>query len=113
MKTRTAKNKSEPNRAVRDDRASREDVLAVLTDIDNGHEYYMSFIDSFQMKNHEYIVMYNYEPDDGSHAEPEITILRSERHDNGEQYFMSIKNHEELNAAFDLFFKRFEESGGQ
>ncbi len=58
MKTRTAK-KNEPSRVVRDDRASREDVLAVLMDIDNGHEYYMSFIDSFQMKNHEYAVMYN------------------------------------------------------
>lgn len=112
MKTRTAKKKSEPVRAVRDDRASQEDVLAVLADIDNGHEYYMSFIDSFQMKNHEYVVMYNYEPDDGRHIDPEITILRSERHGNGEQYFMSIKNRQELEAAFDLFFKRFEESGG-
>jgi uncharacterized protein YrzB (UPF0473 family) len=111
MKTRTAK-KNEPSRVVRDDRASREDVLAVLMDIDNGHEYYMSFIDSFQMKNREYAVMYNYEPDDGSHAEPEITILRSERHANGEQYFMSIKSHQELNEAFETFFRRFEESGG-
>jgi len=110
MKTR-AKKKSEPARIVRDDRASQEDLLAVLTDIDNGHEYYMSIIDSFQLKNREYAVMYNYEPDDGSHAEPEIAILRAERHANGEQYFLSIKNRQELEDAFDLFYKRFEESG--
>jgi hypothetical protein len=109
MRTRTRRR--DPEREPRDDRASREDVLAVLMDIDNGHEFYMSFIDSFQLKNREYIVMYNYEPDDGSHAEPEIIILRSERHSDGEQYFTSIKNRRELDAAFELFFRRFEESG--
>jgi uncharacterized protein YrzB (UPF0473 family) len=112
MRTRPATRKNEPEREARNDRASREDVLAVLVDVDNGHEYYMSFIDSFQMKNREYLVMYNYEPDDGSHAEPEITILRSERHTDGEQYFVSIKNRQELDAAFEVFFRRFEESGG-
>ena len=112
MKTRTAKKKSEPVSPTRDDQAAQEDVLAVLTDIDNGHEYYMSMIDSFQMKNREYAVMYNYEPDDGRHADPEIIILRSERHASGEQYFTSIKNRHELDAAFEWFFKRFEEAGG-
>jgi hypothetical protein len=110
MKTRTTK-RHDPEREPRDDRASREDVLAVLVDIDNGHEFYMSFIDSFLMKNREYLVMYKYEPDDGSHAEPEITILRSERHSDGEQYFLSIKDRHELDAAFEMFFRRFEESG--
>jgi uncharacterized protein YrzB (UPF0473 family) len=112
MKTRTAKKKSEPVKPVRDDRASQEDVLAVLVDIDNGHEYYMSIIDSFQMKNHEYVVMYNYEPDDGRHTDPEITILRAERHTSGEQFYMSIKNRHELDTSFEWFFKRFEEAGG-
>jgi hypothetical protein len=112
MKTRSPTKRNEPERGARDDRASREDVLAVLVDVDNGNEYYMSFIDSFQMKNREYLVMYNYEPDDGSHAEPEITILRAERHTSGEQYFVSIKNRQELDAAFEMFYRRFEESGG-
>jgi len=112
MKTRATKRKSEPAKAVRDDRASQEDVLAVLVDIDNGHEYYMSIIDSFQIKDREYVVMYHYQPDDGSHAEPEITILRAERHTDGEQYYLSIKNRQELDVAFDHFFKRFEASGG-
>lgn len=112
MKTRTAKKKTETVAPVRDDRASQEDVLAVLVDIDNGHEYYMSLIDTFQMKNREYTVMYNYEPDDGRHTDPEIIILRTERHASGEQYFLSIKNRQELDAAFDCFFRRFEEAGG-
>ena len=112
MKTRTAKKRPEPAGPVRDDRAAQEDVLAILVDIDNGHEYYMAMIDSFQLKGREYVVMYNYEPDDGSHAEPEIIILRSTRHSNGEQYFMSVKNRHELNSAFDAFFRRFEEAGG-
>ncbi len=113
MKTRAARTrkKVEPGRVVRDDRASQEDVLAVLVDINNGHEYYMSFIDAFQMNGREYVVMYPYEPDDGNHATPEIAILRSQRHTNGEQYYLSIKNRKELDAAFDFFFKRFEESG--
>jgi uncharacterized protein YrzB (UPF0473 family) len=112
MKTRTTKRTSDPARIVKDNRAANDDVLAVIVDINNGHEYYMSFIDSFQMNGHDYVVMYNYEPDDGNHPEPEIAIMRSERHVSGEQYFKSIKNKKELNAAFEAFFRRFEESGG-
>ena len=112
-RTKTARptKKTESSHVIRDDRASQEDVLAVLVDIDNGHEYYMSFIDAFQMKGHEYVVMYPYEPDDGNHITPEIAILRARRHSNGEQYFLSVKNRLELEAAFDLFFRRFEDSG--
>ncbi|MDD3931429.1 MAG: DUF1292 domain-containing protein [Clostridiaceae bacterium] len=103
--------RNKPTPVVRDDRASQESVLAVLVDIDNGHEYYMSFIDAFQYKGREYVVMYPYEPDDGQHKNPELTILRSMRHENGEQYYLSIKNRRELEAAFNHFFKRFEASG--
>jgi len=112
MKTRMSKTKNDPRRMVRDDRASNEEILAVIVDINNGHEYYMSLIDSFQIKDREYVVMYNYEPDDGNHAEPEIAIMRSEHHTNGEQYFKSIKNKKELDAAFEYFYRRFEQSGG-
>lgn len=113
MKKSLARNNrnSKAERAVRDDRASRDDVLAIVVDASNGHEYYMAFVDSFQMKGREYVVMYNYEPDDGRHVDPEIIILRSVRHSDGEQYFLSIKSKQELNAAFELFFQRFEKSG--
>ncbi len=106
MKSRMRKN-NKPTVSVRDDRDSNEDVLAVIADIDSGREYYMSFIDSFQMRGRDYTVMYNYEPDDGSHREPEIVILRAERHVNGEQYFKSIRDKRELDAAFNMFYSRF------
>ena len=111
MKTRT-KRRSETAQPAWEDAASQDNVLAVLVDIDNGHEFYMSIIDSFQIKNREYVVMYNYEPDDGSHAEPELTILRTKRHVSGEQYYLSIKDKHELDIAFEQFYKRFEEAGG-
>lgn len=111
MKARMRKQPTEPDRMVHDDQASQDDVLAIIVDVSSGHEYYMSFVDAFKMNGHEYMVMYNYEPDDGQHVDPEIIILRSERHLDGEQYFLSIKNRKELNAAFDLFFKRFADSG--
>jgi len=114
MKTRmrTRKTKNELASPVRSERTGDDDILSVIVDIDNGREYYMAFIDSFQIESREYVVMYNYEPDDGSHHDPEIAIMRSERSAAGEQYFRSIKNHQELSAAFDEFFRRFERQGG-
>jgi uncharacterized protein YrzB (UPF0473 family) len=112
MKTRTTRKRADPAaQTVRDDRASQEHILAVLVDNDNGHEFYMSIIDAFQLNGREYVVMYPYEPDDGTHANPELTILRTMRHGNGEQYFLSIKDRQELEVAFDCFFKRFEAFG--
>jgi len=52
------------------------------------------------MNGHDYVAMYNYEPDDGNHREPEIVIMRAERNVAGEQYFKSIKNKTELADAF-------------
>ncbi len=112
MRSLKRKNRSEPESSVRDDRASQDDILAVIADIDSGHEYYMAFVDEFKFDGNEYVVMYNYEPDDGQHADPELIIMRSQRHVDGEQYFLSIKNRKELDAAFNIFFQRFEESGG-
>ena len=112
MKTRTTNRKPDPARATRRERVAKDDVLAVIVDTDNGREYYMAFIDSFTLQGREYVVMYNYEPDDGNHQEPEIAIMRSERHTSGEQYFKSIKNKTELADAFDAFYRRFEAAGG-
>jgi uncharacterized protein YrzB (UPF0473 family) len=116
MKTRTRTTKSdsvrpEHSHAARN-RAGKDDVLAVIVDVDNGHEYYMAFIDSFSLNGRDYVVMYNYEPDNGNHQDPEIVIMRSERHVTGEQYFKSIKNKAELADAFDCFYQRFEAAGG-
>ncbi|MDD2534721.1 MAG: DUF1292 domain-containing protein [Eubacteriales bacterium] len=113
MKTRTTTKRTTDSRVMtRKERVAKDDVLAVIVDIDNGREYYMAFIDSFTMNGRDYVVMYNYEPDDGNHQEPEIAIMRSERNASGEQFFKSIKNKNELADAFDQFYRRFEAAGG-
>ncbi|MBR5426534.1 MAG: DUF1292 domain-containing protein [Clostridiales bacterium] len=83
------------------------DALAVIRDASNGKEYYLSMIDSFMIEKIEYAVMYNYEPDDGNHADPELVIMRTEYAKNGDQYFYSIKNESELEAAFTVFMRRY------
>jgi len=52
------------------------------------------------MNGHDYVAMYNYEPEMDNHREPEIVIMRAERNVAGEQYFKSIKNKTELADAF-------------
>ena len=83
------------------------DALAVIRDASNGKEYYLSIIDTFTIEKIEYVVMYNYEPDDGNHADPELVIMRTEFAKNGDQYFYSIKNESELEAAFTVFMRRY------
>ena len=87
-----------------------EDALAVLRDVSNGKEYYLSIIDSFPYKGRNYVVMYNYEPDDGNHADPELVVMRSEFSDIGNQCFYSITNSKELRIAFSHFVERFAKS---
>ncbi|MEE3351265.1 MAG: DUF1292 domain-containing protein [Saccharofermentanaceae bacterium] len=86
------------------------DALAVIRDASNGKEYYLSMIDTFMIEKIEYAVMYNYEPDDGNHADPELVIMRTEYAKNGDQYFYSIKNESELEAAFTVFMRRYASS---
>ncbi len=87
-----------------------DDTLAVVRDAVNGKEYYLSVIDSFALQGRDYVVMYNYEPDDGNHADPELVIMRTEFSRSGEQYFYSIKEKVELDHAFDVFMRRFSSS---
>ena len=87
-----------------------DDALAVLRDASNGKEYFLSIIDSFSLSGRDYVVMYNYEPDDGNHADPELVIMRTEFAPNGDQYFFSIKDKHELDTSFDLFMTRFTSS---
>ena len=86
----------------------KDDALAVLRDVSNGKEYYLSIIDSFSVRNKEYVVMYNYEPDDGNHSAPEFVIMRSEYSDRGSQCFYSITDGRELDMAYEIFAQRFE-----
>ena len=108
--TQTKKTKSERKPQASAGLNKSDDALAVLRDASNGKEYYLSIIDSFSISGRDYIVMYNYEPDDGNHTDPELVIMRTEYANNGDQYFFSIKDHHELDIAFDLFMNRFSSS---
>lgn len=84
-----------------------DDVLAVLEDVDNGNEYYLSIVDSFTVDGREYVAMGSYEPDDGTHREPEFVLMRFDIGPQGEHYYQSIRNRKELNRVFDIFFERY------
>ena len=106
MKTK----QTQKNRSKKQQRPSffrKDDALAVLRDVSNGKEYYLSIIDSFSVKNKDYVVMYNYEPDDGNHSAPEFVIMRSEYSDRGSQCFYSITDRRELDMAYEIFAERF------
>ena len=78
---------------------AHDEVLAVLVDDKHGREYYVSMIDSFQISGRLYAVMYNFEPDIGSHPEPELVIMRVYRDESGGQVFVSIRNRKEIGRA--------------
>ncbi len=108
--TQTKKTKTERKPRASAGLNKSDDALAVLRDASNGKEYFLSIIDSFSMSGRDYVVMYNYEPDDGNHADPELVIMRTEFAKTGDQYFFSIKDKRELDAAFGLFINRFSSS---
>jgi len=108
--TQTKKTKSDRKSQASIGLNKSDDALAVIRDVANGKEYFLSIIDSFSVSGRDYAVMYNYEPDDGNHADPELVIMRAEYAKNGDQYFFSIKNKLELDSAFDLFMSRFSSS---
>ena len=111
MKTTQPKKSKSDKRQVAPARLnSDDDALAVMRDASNGKEYYLSIIDSFPLLGRDYVVMYNYEPDDGNHAEPELVIMRTEFSRSGEQFFYSIKDKKELDGVFSLFISRFSSS---
>lgn len=91
------------------DSASDEEV-AVIVDTTTGAEYYMFMIDFFKIDKKSYVVMTPYEPESVKRKDGEIVILRSSLAKNGDQLYISIRNKKELESAFEVFFKRFEES---
>lgn len=95
------------SRPARRKRASQDDVLAVINDLRTGQDYYVSLLDSFIFGDHEYAVMYNYEPDNGDHQEPELVVMRFYRDLDGNQYFTSIRDKKELEMVFEIFYERF------
>ncbi|MCQ2482933.1 MAG: DUF1292 domain-containing protein [Clostridia bacterium] len=89
------------------------DELIVIKDTANNKEYFLSVVDNFVLNHTEYIVMYNYAPDDGTHSKPELVIMRTVFGEKGTQQFVSIKDRKELNDAFDCFMRRFYSAEGK
>jgi len=111
MKTKNQKkSKAESKASVSGKPKKSQSALAVIRDTINGKEYYLSIIDSFVIEGREYVVMYNYEPDDGNHKEPELVIMRTEFSPVGDQLFYSIRDNNELHKAFIIFMRRFHSS---
>ncbi len=92
-----------PSDLIKDDK----DELVVIRDASNGKEYFLSIVDTFVLNKREYVVMYNYVPDDGNHESPELVIMRTEFAAKGDQYFYSIKDPGELELAFTCFMRRY------
>lgn len=105
-------NKLKNEKPVISHKREAEDDLIVIRDATNGKEYYLSVVDTFVISKVEYIVMYNYDPDDGNHHKPELVIMRTEFAPKGDQYFYSIKDKDELETAFTVFVRRYFEANG-
>ena len=103
------KRKTQSKSAKRPERISdkNDNELIVIRDPYSRKDYYLSVIDTFVMQKKEYIVMYNYVPDDGSHKNPELVIMQTEFSVTGDQYFYSIKDPIELETAFVCFMRRY------
>ena len=84
-----------------------DNELIVIRDPYSRKDYFLSVIDTFVMAKKEYIVMYNYVPDNGSHEDPELVIMQTEFSPTGDQYFYSIKDSIELETAFVCFMRRY------
>lgn len=102
-----ARSLSKKRKAAPDAKKQDDTELLVLEDIDNGNEYYLAVIDTFSLNGRDYVAMSAYEPDDGTHRDPEFVLMRFARGGNGEQYYQSIRSRKELNMVFDAFFERY------
>ncbi|MDO5738038.1 MAG: DUF1292 domain-containing protein [Eubacteriales bacterium] len=87
--------------------ASSDETLAVLVDEHSGREYYVSMVDSFEFRDREYVVFYNYQAEQRSKQGAEIVLMRVYRDQEGDRYFTSIRSREELEMVFEIFFERF------
>ncbi len=94
-----------------DRNAAQDEEVAVIVDTDSGAEYYMFVIDTFTMGRSTYTVMVPYEPERFRSREAELVILRSRQAKNGDQLYISISDKKELESAFEVFYRHYEESG--
>lgn len=91
-------------------KTGEKDELIVIKDVSTNKDYYLSMVDDFFYKEKEYIVTYNYAPDDGNHDNPELVIMETKFNDKGDQIFLSIRDKQELEEAFAVFMRRYYDS---
>lgn len=113
MKTASKRHDSVTKTAKPDRIEVPDEEVAVIVDVTSGAEYYMFMIDSFTMGKNSYSVMVPYEPEKIRSKDAELIIVRSTQAKNGDQLYISITDKKELDSAFEVFYKRFEESGQQ
>ncbi len=88
-------------------KARKNETLAIIEDVDNGHEFYVSMVDKFVFANRQYVAMSVFDPEASLRDEPEFVLMRFDISDTGEHYYQSIRNKKELDAVFDCFFDRY------
>ncbi|NLM19677.1 MAG: DUF1292 domain-containing protein [Clostridiaceae bacterium] len=86
-----------------------DEILGIIVEERSGQTFYISLIDNFVYKRKEYAVMYHHRIEDGVGSLPEMIIMRSYR-DKDKQYFTSIRDKNELNTIFEVFYDRFQQS---
>lgn len=84
----------------------KSEPLLVIEDLDKRYDYYMSVVDRFPLGDRDYIILTSYEPDDGRHKAPDFVIMRVLLGTDGQQYYASIRDREELDLVFETFFER-------
>ena len=102
--------KDKQNRVEILEKIDEDQDLLVIEDMDNGFEYFFYQLDTFSYENVEYMCLASYEPDLGYHSEPELVIMRTKFDENGLRMFQSIRDRQELEKVFDVFYDRMQES---
>lgn len=85
------------------------DELMVLQDLDNGKEYYLSEIDRFSLDGQSYAVMVSFELEQQVDRIPDLVIMQYRLSEDGQQFYTSIRDVEELDRAFGHFYARLDE----
>lgn len=111
--TKKKHNDAAPAPQIKKQKSVKDEEVAVIVDVQTGAEYYMFQIDFFKIDKRAYTVMVPYDPGRTIMKEAEVVILRSQVSKNGDQLYLAIRDKKELENAFDVFFKRFEESEGK
>lgn len=87
------------------------DSILAIRDIDTGIEYYMDIFDTFLFEGHIYCAMSYLDSSFKQHEENIVIMRKIEDETSKSGYsFLSISDPQELEAVFECFFLRYEQS---